>query len=425
MSRRGFVEITAALSVALVLAVEPAVAAEYKLGTLDRVKIKVQEWPDLNGEYAVTADGFISVPLIGNIQVAGAGLSDLTREISDRLQRRADGAERPVAAAEIIQYRPFSILGDVQRPGDYPYRPGLTVLGAIAMAGGYYRPELGLLRLDRDIALAKGEIRSLLAKQNRLLARQARLTAALAGREKIDLPSEFVDQKDNPLIASIMEGEQSALALERDRARSESAALENIKSLYRHEIDSLHGQVDALAQERESIQDQLKQFHALSAKGLALAPTTFALERSLAQVVNEQMSMGTAIVKAEESITLAGQQFQEHSLDRLHADRRDLQQTTDDLVEVRARIRTNGDLLTEAQISAPAEARERLSERGQRSSFVLIRKDGDATHEIAADEMTPVLPDDVLKVPMIRSEPQASGKLADVSQAENSGKADP
>src|SRR5215472_922849 len=248
MIRRGFREI-AALSVSLVLAVGTAVAGEYKLGILDRVKIKVQEWPDLNGEYAVSADGFVSLPLIGNIHVAGEGLSDLTREISDRLQRRADGAERPVAAVEIIQYRPYFILGDVQRPGDYPYRPGLTVLGAIAMAGGYYRPELGLLRLDRDIALAKGDIRGLLAKQNRLLARAARLTAALAGRDEIDQPSEFVDQKDNPLIASIMEGERSALALERDKARSESAALEKIKSLYGQEIGSLRGQVDALAQE--------------------------------------------------------------------------------------------------------------------------------------------------------------------------------
>jgi len=424
MIRRGFREI-AALSVSLVLAVGTAVAGEYKLGILDRVKIKVQEWPDLNGEYAVSADGFVSLPLIGNIHVAGEGLSDLTREISDRLQRRADGAERPVAAVEIIQYRPYFILGDVQRPGDYPYRPGLTVLGAIAMAGGYYRPELGLLRLDRDIALAKGDIRGLLAKQNRLLARAARLTAALAGRDEIDQPSEFVDQKDNPLIASIMEGERSALALERDKARSESAALEKIKSLYGQEIGSLRGQVDALAQERESIQDQLKQFRALSTKGLALAPTTFALERSLAQVVNEQMSMGTAIVKAQESITLAEQRLQEHSLDRRNTDGRDLQKTKDDLVEVRARIRMDGDLLTEAQISAPAEARERLAERGQRSGFVLIRKDGDTTREIAADEMTPVLPDDVLKVPMIRSEPHASSKLADVSQGENSAKTDP
>src|SRR5262249_8607922 len=151
------------------------------------------------------------LPLVGNIYVVGAGLGDLTREVSDRLQQRSDGAERPVAAVEIVQYRPFSILGDVQRPGDYPYRPGLTVLGAISIAGGYYRPELGLLRLDRDIALAKGELRSLVAKQNHLLGREARLTAALAGREKIDLPSNFVDQKDDPIISSIMEDERAAL----------------------------------------------------------------------------------------------------------------------------------------------------------------------------------------------------------------------
>jgi protein involved in polysaccharide export with SLBB domain len=51
-----------------------------------------------------------------------------------------------LAAVEVAQYRPFAIMGDVQKPGQYPYRPGLTVLEAISLAGGYYRPELGLLR---------------------------------------------------------------------------------------------------------------------------------------------------------------------------------------------------------------------------------------------------------------------------------------
>jgi polysaccharide biosynthesis/export protein ExoF len=405
MTGRAVRETTIALAIALTVAAAPAFGDDYRLGISDRLKIKVQEWPDLNGEYAVTPDGSVSLPLIGNVDAAGQRIKDLAQDISDRLQRRAEGAERPLAAIEIIQFRPFSIVGDVQHPGEYPYRPGLTVLQAIGIAGGYYRFDLGFLRLDRDTALAKGDIRTLLLKQNRLVARASRLTAALAGREDVPLPPELVNQKDNPAISAIVESERAALALENDTVRSETSALENIRSLYQREIGSLRGQIAALTQEQNATQQQLNDLRSLSAKGLALMPTLFTLERSLAQIANAQMSAETEITRAEENITLAEQRVREHAIDRSRANTRDLQQTKDEIAEVRARIVTASDLLNEAQISAPAEARERLAESGQRTSFTLVRKDGEIRREIAADETTLVEPGDIIKVPMIHPKP--------------------
>lgn len=424
MTEKLLLKVTILLSMLLAGSAGAALADEYKLGTGDRLKIKVQEWPDLNGEYGVTAGGFVSLPLLGNIKVAGIALDDLGQEISDRLQQRGGGTDRPFAALEIAQYRPFSILGDVQRPGEYPYRPNLTVLEAVGIAGGYYRPEIGLLRLDRDMALAKGDIRALSAKQNRLIARETRLTAALAERDDMPVPEGLQDKQDTPEISEILGSERAALALDRDNARSDQEALEKIRSLYLHEIDSLRGQVNALSKERDGIQEQLNQLRALSARGLALSPTLFSLERSYAQVVNESESIGTSIVRAQQNITLAEQQTEERAFKRRHDNGRDLQQTKDELVEVRARLRTAGDLLTEAQISAPAEARNRLAERGENSRFVLIRKNGDTTQEIAAEESTRVLPDDIIKVPMIRPKPVASNGPINLSKADDLDKAE-
>jgi len=398
----------------------PSVDAEdYKLGIADRLKVKVQEWPDLNGEYAVTPDGVVSLPLIGNIDVIGLRLNDLTQEISNRLARRSEGAERPLAAAEIVQYRPFSIVGDVQRPGEYPYRPGLTVLQAISLAGGYYRPEVGLFRLDRDVAVARGDIRTLSIKQTRLIARAARLTAMLAGRSDILLPPEFNEQKDNSVIRAIMESERAALGMANDAVHSERMALDEIKTLYRQEIASLRGQIEALAQEDTTIQQQLKDMRSLSARGLALMPTLFNLERAAAQIANEKMSLQTAIVRAEESITLAEHRLRERDLERDRVNTRDLQQTKEELADVRARLRTAADLLAEAQISAPAEARERLSDEGQRPDFTLIRRDGETTRELAADETTLVVPNDVIKIPKIPSKAYGTGNSTNLSQVEN------
>jgi protein involved in polysaccharide export with SLBB domain len=427
MTGKRFGEISIVLGIALALAASPTFGDEYRLGISDRLKIKVQEWPDIGGEYTVTTDGLVSLPLIGVIKATGLHVKDLAQEISDRLQRRAGGAERPFAAVEIIQFRPFSILGDVQRPGEYPYRPGLTVIQAISVAGGYYRSDAGLrlLRLDRDIALAKGDIRTLLLKQNRLVARAARLTAVLAGQENVPIPPELVNEKDDATISAIVESERAALARENDTARSEASALEDIKSLYQREIGSLRGQVEALTQEQGTIQQQLKELRALSARGLALSPTLFTLERTLSQIVNEQRSAETAIVRAEENITLAEQRVRERALERSRTNTRDLQQTKDEIAEVRARIGTADDLLKEAQFSAPAEARERLAEKGERPSVTLLRMDGEIRREIAADEATLIEPNDIINVPTIRPKPIAASGYINLSRAGRSQETEP
>jgi exopolysaccharide production protein ExoF len=422
MTKRKSRNIAAVLSLAIVVAVVPAtvLAGDYRLGTSDRVKIKVQEWPDLAGEYTVTPGGVVSFPLIGNINVVGLSLNDLAREISDRLQRRSEGAERAFAAVEIVQYRPFAILGDVQKPGQYAYRPGLTVLDAISVAGGYYRPEFGLLRLGRDVVAASGEINTQSVKLNRLIAREARLTAALDGREDVPLPPELAKLKDDPTIAAIMKNEQAALALENEMKRTERATFERIKSLYQDEIGSLRGQVEALSQEKESIGTQLNQLRAMAAKGLALSPTMFALERSFAQVSNEQMSAETAIVRANENIASAEQQMKQLQQERDRLNSKDLQLTREAIAEARARIEAETQLLHEAQISAPAEARERLSQEGERPNFTILRRDGDTIKQIAADEMTFVAPDDIIKVPTVRPPPVVPGSSINLSRADPS-----
>jgi len=422
MIKRRFSEIAIAACFALIFGALPAsvLADDYRLGVSDRVKIKIQEWPDLGGEYAVTSEGFVSLPLIGNIDAVGLRLSDLAQEISDRLQRRSGGVERALAAVEIAQYRPFSIMGDVQRPGQYPYRPGLTVVEAISVAGGYYRPELGLLRLGRDVAVASGEIRTESAKLNRLIAREARLSATLEGREDdIPLPPELAKQKNDPEITAIVKNEQSAFALENATKRSEQAALDNIKSLYQNEIGSLRGQVQALKQEQDSIGTQLNKMRSMAASGLALAPTMFALERSSAQVASQQMATETAIVRAEESITLAEQHASQAQQDRRRIATKDLEKTRDEIADSRAKIVTATQLLHEAQISAPAEARERSSQNDERSSFIILRRDGQAMREVVADETTSVAPDDIVKIPTIRAPQAAQGAFLNLSRADS------
>jgi polysaccharide biosynthesis/export protein ExoF len=386
----------AALCVISCLVFTTAANAEYRLGVSDRVRIKIQEWPDLTGEYAVSSEGTISLPLIGEVTAQGLQIRELSELISDLLQKRTNGAQRPYAVVDISQFRPFFILGNVQKPGDYPYRPGLTVLQAIGVAGGYYRPvDPVALRLEKDAAVARGELKSLASRLTILTARAARLTAAISGKE-IAFPAELTDQKNNPIIAAILDSERTTLTLERSAAKNQNEDLESLKQLYLQEISSLRDQQKALKDEQVTLKRQLDDLRALSTKGLALAPSILSMERSLSQNGNELLTIETSIVRAQESIKVAEQRARDQALERSRSNTRDLQQVKDDIIDTRTRIVTQRSLLEESQSITPSHV---YSESTTMGNIVIVRMKGSEKHEIVVDESALVEPNDVIRVP--------------------------
>lgn len=108
---------------------------DYVLGHNDRVEVRVFGQEELTGEYRIDANGQLSMPLLGNVDAQGKTVSELGQEIKTQLQ---NGYLRdPQVTVQVTQYRPFFIVGGVNAPGSYEYMAGMTVLQAIAMAGGY------------------------------------------------------------------------------------------------------------------------------------------------------------------------------------------------------------------------------------------------------------------------------------------------
>jgi hypothetical protein len=125
----------------------------------------------------------------------------------------------------------------------------------------------------------------------------------------------------------------------------------------------------------------------------------------------------TAIVRAEESITLAEQRVTQAQQERRRVETKDLEKTRDEIADARAKLVTATQLLHEAQTSAPAEARERLSQNDGRANFTILRRDGETMREVVADETTLVAPDDVIKIPTVRLPPVARGAFLSLSRA--------
>ena len=125
--------------------------ADYKLGPNDRVRIIVFGQPTLTGEYSLDGNGVLAFPLIGNVPAQGVTTSQLQKTIATKLS--PDYLVSPSVSAEVVTRRPFYVIGEVRKPGNYPYVTDMTAVNAVAMAGGFtYRArknDFYIKRLDQ------------------------------------------------------------------------------------------------------------------------------------------------------------------------------------------------------------------------------------------------------------------------------------
>ncbi len=110
------------------------VASDYKLGPNDRTRIIVFGQPSLTGEFVLDGNGVLAYPLVGNINAKGMTPSQLQKTIAQKLD--TDWIKNPSVSVEVSTRRPFYVVGEVQKPGSYPYVTDMNVLNAIATAGG-------------------------------------------------------------------------------------------------------------------------------------------------------------------------------------------------------------------------------------------------------------------------------------------------
>ncbi len=124
-------------------------AEGYRLEAGNTVRVQVFSQENLSGDVTVDPTGNLTLPLIGNVRAAGLTANELAQRIEKSLIEK-NLLQSPSVSVEVQTFRPFYVLGEVRQPGEFPYTIGLTVLSAIARAGGYdYRA------LENDVVLVR------------------------------------------------------------------------------------------------------------------------------------------------------------------------------------------------------------------------------------------------------------------------------
>lgn len=130
-------------------ALEAEAAAPPKLQAGEKIHVTVYNEPSLSGDYQIDPSGFVSLPLAGTIKAAGSTQHELELQLEQEFS--TGYLKNPKITVGVSEFRPFYIVGEVEKPGAYPYTGGLNVLSAIAIAGGTtYRADQSKIQIQHS-----------------------------------------------------------------------------------------------------------------------------------------------------------------------------------------------------------------------------------------------------------------------------------
>lgn len=244
----------AAVLVAVLGTMPTAAFAGYKLQSGDTLEVSVVGLPGLKQRSVIGLEGTISVPLVGQIKVSGLTLKAaekaIARDLSNKVYRSAavDGREAPnlILPDEVVvtvaEYRPIYVNGNVAKPGEYAFRPGMTVRQAIAVAGGYGAARLGTTDPYMGAADLRAEYESLRSEFALEQAHSWRLHRELDG--KAATPADY----EAPAVPGI-----TGTFLKTENAQYEAREADRTKNttFLRGEIDKADLQLRALTEKKQ------------------------------------------------------------------------------------------------------------------------------------------------------------------------------
>ena len=133
--------------------------AEYRLGANDRIRVQVFGEDDLLTEADLDGDGSIAMKLIGRVTIDNMTATQAEAAIAEKLSKGY--VHDPKVTVDVLTYRPFFMLGEVEKPGAFPFVRGMTIAKAAATAGGFsYRAAIGDVTIVRDIKGQSYELRA-------------------------------------------------------------------------------------------------------------------------------------------------------------------------------------------------------------------------------------------------------------------------
>ena len=363
---------------------------DLELGPGDKVLITAYERIDLSGKFTVRADGTVSIPLIGSIRAAGRTLSELDRATSAAIMK-ATSRSVPVSL-EVDTWRPVYAVGDVDKPGVYPFTPGMTVLHALAASGGLARPlsNASPIELNREMAI----VHRALEKLKTATAAMTRIEAELNGKETIDLPIALVEIA-GPMEAKRLIAAELSILRQHTKTRKVKGATKLAEiELTKREISAYKKQRLDLKKRINLNMEELKKYTKLQAKGLARSSRTLQLRSEIAALEGTSHTVLASIARAQNSmIRITEEKNLLPVTTRLELDK-EMQVVQGEIRATKAVLSLYSDLANQLSALSIEEA----AALNNPATFEIMRSKSNQQKMIPAKETTLLRPGDVVRV---------------------------
>ncbi|HEV7718494.1 MAG TPA: polysaccharide biosynthesis/export family protein [Arsenicitalea sp.] len=385
--------------------VSPAQADPYRLAPQTKLRLTVvqfmptkgefQRWDALGGDVVVSSEGSVLLPVLGSISVSNLDAGQLAAEIAKRLQAKIGLVDLPDTTVEVVEYPPVYLVGNVTRPGQYQFRPGMTVLQAVALAGGEFRSDnqgsqAETIRLQSDLQDVGDDLL-------RTSARIARLQAELSGAKQLELPTELTDASNDGSGSEIAQQEQTIFTARTNELSRQTTALAELGDLYLASIDVLQQKSQALDQQIAQSDKELEGVASLVQKGVATVSRRSDLERAIAGLRSDKLDNLIATMAARQQLNESKRNLAKLEDDRRTEVAQSLQTEQTNLERLKLKQTTSMRLLRQA---TSLIANDKLQEaiRAQGPVITIVRQVNGKSEETAAAETTALMPGDLVKV---------------------------
>lgn len=287
----------ALLTAALLLTSAGSAAERDAADTLsigDKVTISVFGQTDLSGDFVLDGAGAINMPLAGRIRIAGLTAPEAEGRIRSALM---EGYLRDaVVSLRVAELKPIYIMGEVRSPGTYPFRHGLNVLGAVALAGGYRVGDESLAVLKSELLLADERENLLHTSLQTLMARRMRLEAERDGVKQL------VPDTRTAASAQLLAGEQEILDFQRRAREGERELLSQQVARLESEKAALTEQASLSERQVELTREQSTEYNKLATTGHGLRTVQVEREREHARARSDAARLRAELAKNETAL---------------------------------------------------------------------------------------------------------------------------
>lgn len=400
----------ALLVLSLCVAALPA-RAEYRLAAGDTLELAVAGLPEWRQRAVIQIDGAISLPVVGTVRAAGSTASEVQAAIESILtskvirQRGPDGRERPLliqpgdVAVSVADYRPIVIGGDVQTPGQYPFRPLMTVRHALAASGGVSLVRGRTETTGLDAVEFDRERKSILIDYAKETARLRRLNAEAQGAQEIkDRP---VDGVPLPAaaFADFLRNEARAMQVGRAQLARERSFLTSAVQQADEQIATLTMQEQEEKRGVEADMEELERTTRLLGSGNIVSQRVTDARRSVLLSSTRRLQTSTRLAEVrqlrEDYLWRRAKLDSQYELDLLR-DTKDAQARIAELAARLEGIRQKLAMLSRGQAGV-------LPGMQSAAEIVIVRRSAAGWDRLPASEETDLQPGDAIEVQLKRN----------------------